>query len=203
MKLIYFIYIISFIIACNSGQYRIDDEDVNCVKTKLENRSLVEIKCYYGDGKIKEVSYWINDSIQTNEQLLFYKSGKIKEYHFYDLAGYRRFSRYYNDNGKLVEEKGDVLSHERLSSYETKIGDSVVVEIFVATPPGCSFKVYGLNSEGRYNVNNTSDIEFISKHIIRPSKPGDYVFVYEFDFTDTLNNSSFTRKSEVSFKIIH
>ena len=202
MKLLNSFCLSILLFACNNGRYKIDKEEIHCEIFEIDHNNLIEKKCYYNDGNPKEFSYWRNDTIQVNEHYVYSAFGKIKEYHFYDLAGFIRFSRFYDKNGNLTEERGDILSHDVLSSYETKLGDSVVVKIFVATPPGSGFKVYGINSDGRYNLNNTSNTKFISRHVIRPSKPGDYLFVYEIDFVDSLKNTTLTRKSEVSFKIV-
>lgn len=197
-----------FLICCNN----INESDKNLKTTffvtgekecefqvnKLGEKEGVSV-CYYENGNEKVITQWRKDTIPINEQFIYYPNGILKEYNFFNYIGEKRYTRVYSENGDLVNEMGDFLSHEILSSQKINLGDSVVIDIYIASPPDCKFEVYGIDGDGRYSLKNKSEINYICKLIIEPSSKGNYVFVYEIDFIDNLNNKFESRKSEVSF----
>lgn len=206
----YLLLLISpFLFCCNNIDETINDNILTTYYNTGEKECEFQINefgekdgesiCFYKSGLKKKITHWRKDSIPINEQYVFFSSGNLKEYHFYNFIGEKRYSRFYNENGDLLNEIGDFLSHEIISSPKVSLGDSIVIDIYIASPPDCKFEVFGIDSEGRYSLNNKSDSRFIYTSIIEPSSRGNYVFVYEIDFIDTISTRIETRKSDVSF----
>jgi len=154
---------------------------------------------YFKNGQIKEITHWRNDTIPINERSVFYSNGNLREYSFFNLIGEKRYARLYDENGGLIYEIGDFLSHDILSSQKIKLGDSVIVDIYIASPPNSRFEVFGIDTDGRYILENYSKVNYVHQSILTPSKRGSFVFVYEVDCIDNFNQKTESRRSEISF----
>src|SRR5690606_38722241 len=163
-----------------------------------------EYKCYFNNGVLREKGYLKNDSVHINERCVYFSSGKIKEYKFYNIIGKLRYVRHYNEQGKLLDEQGDFFSHIIVPSSKAKLGDSVILDMYIANPPHCSFTVFGIDKNGsRYilKLKNRSKVNFISKHIIQPNRVGTFVFMFEVDFIDSLTQKKETRKDKFVYEV--
>ena len=64
------------------------------------------------------------------------------------------------------------------------------------------YRVYGVNSKGRYEMSlEKTDITYLQKKLLYADKPGNYVFPYEVEFTDTTTGVKEVRKDDVSFEV--
>lgn len=156
---------------------------------------------YFENGRLKETGTWKNDTTQINEQVIYYQSGIINEYHFYNVIGERRFSRFFDSNGKLIEEKGDFLAYSEIKDSKIFVGDSQIVKVFVAVPLGCSVDLYGIKNNRRYKAFNKTKFSYMFIWSGLMSKEGDYIIPYEVEFHDKINNKTEIRKDEISFKV--
>jgi|GEM_PF-3850099 len=200
LKSICFLGLVVIITSCNNSDS--EKKEAKC-EYEFDNRGLKngEYKCYFDDGILSEKGYLKNDTVRINERCIYFPSGKIKEYKFYNVIGVLRYSRRYDEQGNLLDEQGDFFSHEIVSSSELKLGDSVVIDMYIAHPPNCSFTVFDIDKNGRYNLKNRSKVNFMSKHIIQPDKTGTFVFLYEVDFIDSLTQKEETRKDKFTFEV--
>ena len=189
--------------SCSDGlsvkEYFINGNKCDCQSDDRGKKG--ECKCYYQSGKLKEISYWRNDSTKVNEMRVFYESGVLKEYHFINPAGKIRYSRYYDNQGKLLDEKGDFISHEIVSSSSLKVGDSLIIQIFIASPPDCENKVFGVDSEGRYELFKKTNQRFMWEFRNIVKEKGGFVLPYEVEFIDKKNDIHETRDAEISLII--
>jgi hypothetical protein len=161
--------------------------------------------CFYPDSGVWVTGTLKNDSFKIYEEITYFlKNGSIKEYHFYNPAGEPRYRRLYNDKGQVIKEEGDILSHNELSKPQFSVKDSAVLKIFVATPPGITYKIYGGDSQkGRYELGfNQTDTSYFQKRSVYAKKEGNYVLPYEVEITDTIRGTREIRKGSVSFKVI-
>lgn len=158
---------------------------------------------YFENGRLKETGTWKNDTTRINEQIIYSLSGIINEYHFYNIIGERRFSRFFDGDGKLIEEKGDFLAYSEIKDSKIFKGDSQIVKIFVAIPLGCSVELYGIKNNKRYKAFNKTKYPYMFVWSGLMSKEGDYIIPYEAEFHDRINNKIEIRNDEISFKVIH
>ena len=160
-----------------------------------------EYSLYFENGKLKEKGIWKDDTTQINEQILYYPSGVINEYHFYNIIGERRFSRFFDTLGKLIEEKGDFLAYVEIKGSEIFIGDTQIVKIFVATPPECYFEIYGIKNNKRYKAFKKTKYPYMIIWNSIMKKTGNYIIPYEVEFHDRINNTREIRKDNINYKV--
>lgn len=194
--------LILFFSLCFIGcKNRLVEED-NCnYENRLGEQKNGKYECYYEDGIISETGWLENDSLKI-ERYIYFPSGELKEYKFYNIRNELRYLRKYNKQGTVIGEDGDFFSQIIISSTnEIMLGDSLVLDLYVANPPNTEFKVYGIDGDNRYELNNRSTINFKSKHVIKPEKVGVYVFIFEVDFLDKITNESQKRRDEFVFEV--
>ena len=147
-----------------------------------------EFKLYYSTGELKEKSTWIENCL-TNECIIYYKNGNIREYRFYNINGVLCYYRQYNEDGTLKKSVGQPFIQGIVSEYELKVGDKSVTQIYIASPPNCVHSVYGIDDNGRYDIKWRHPQPYIYETSIKFSSEGEYGFPFEIEFEDTIAGS--------------
>lgn len=158
--------------------------------------------CFYPNGKTWQTGTIKNDSLLVFEYLVYYPTGKLKEYNFYNPIGEQRYQRTYNNDGDILNEEGSFLSHQQISKPVIKIGDSTMIKFYVASPPKISYKIYGWDSNGRYDIRiKKTDQDYIKTLTMLGKKPGNFVLYFEVDVLDESGDIIKTIRNDVSFKV--
>ncbi len=180
-------------ISLENGKYTLDSNGVK------NGRYM----CPYNNGKIWMTGTIKNDTINVYEELIFYPTGQLMEYRFYNPIGDEMYKRTYDEKGKLKIEEGDFFSHNQLDNYQIRVGDSTSLKIYVASPPGTEYKIFGVNSKGRYEIHfEKTDTLYFQKLILHGDKVGNYILPLEIEFTDKINGTVKVSTDNVCYEVI-
>ena len=160
-----------------------------------------EFKLYYSTGELKEVSTW-SENYLINECRIFYKNGNLREYRFYSLFGCLCYNRSYNEDGTIIRSIGQPFVYCQ-SDYDSiiKVGNKVVSRIYIASPPNCIHYIYGIDGNGRYDVNWKRPQPYIYETTIRFDREGEFEFSFELEFEDTIKGIKRTYNGDVPYSV--
>lgn len=103
-------------------------------------------RVYYDSGELKfSLNYHLGKRIGSMEY--YYKSGRVKEYWFYNPAGIALYNIRFNEHGDIVYEKGANQRGPQIVEME-QMSDSILVRVYSASIPGYDKKVYFVNPDG-------------------------------------------------------
>lgn len=156
--------------------------------------------CFEGDV-ILEKGFMKDDSLFIDERVIYYPSGVIKEYRFYDILGYLRFKREYDEFGNTIQEDGDFFSHMIIPNSKVGLEDSFIVYLHIATPPKTNYKIYGVYGDKRSELDLNTTESFISRQILKVNKKGTFTFLFDIDFYDSVSKKVDIRSGEVVFDV--
>jgi len=156
--------------------------------------------CFYKNGKIRRKGFMRQDSLNVDEEYIFYNNEILKEYNFYDPEGCVRYNRTYDLKGDLINEQGDFFCYQIIDKFESKVGDSLYFQIFIANPPGTYFNVYGINDSGMYPIKMISTgFSFTQKRFLHIKRKGSFRLPIAVEFVDSINNKKEIRKRDIDF----
>lgn len=107
-----------------------------------------ENKAVYDNGVTSYQGFRQNGQ-KAGEWEFHYPDGRPITYEFYDSTGRLKYFRKYDENGAYQNSDGSVLIDAKISAETISIGDTVILQLLVARPPGCATKVeVKFNQEG-------------------------------------------------------
>lgn len=177
--------------------------NIECEKRQdtVEKDKSVQI-CSYKNGVIKESRVLLFDSIKIDEEAFYYKSGKLLEYNFYNPSGQKRYTRFVDSLGEILQEDGDFLAYAEVRS-NIKLGQKFTISVYVACPPGCFYEIFAVSKEGRYQPFHVTDKKYRQDDNLRASKIGEFTMPIEVEFTDTVNNLHKISKYSIDFNVVN
>lgn len=192
---------------------------IGCVQKNKPNSLVDELDCQYdyNNQGLKHGKYSCNypngnlyiegvihkDSVKVFEETIYFKSGKIKSYKFYNPKGSLVYEREYGANGIIINEGGQFFSHFMISKPTFTVFDSSIFRVFVASPQGVKYNVFGIDSDGDYEMNlKNKDEKYIKEKVLKVSKAGNYTLPIKIIVFDSTNNQSVTYKDNLDFKVL-
>jgi len=158
--------------------------------------------CYQSSGNIYS-SYTIRGLQYLNEMIHYYPNGKIRGYAFYNITGKEVFLRIYDEKGIVKEESGNFYCYVTINKCKSMIGDTIVIDFFIASPPNTYYKIFEMNSDGRHEINFADTIVPYQRRLkFIPQKASSYIFPYEIEFYDTIRKTKEIQKDDICFDVI-
>lgn len=160
-----------------------------------------ELKLYYSTGELKEKSTWVRNYL-VNECFIYYKNGNIREYRFYNIIGELCYYRQYNEDGTLKKSIGQPFIYCTITNADSiKVGDRVITEIYIASPPNCIHSIYGIYGDFKSDEHFKRIRPYIYETTVKFSKEGEYALYFELEFEDTITGIKRIYNEEISYSV--
>ena len=183
--------------------------NIHCPYSKLIHSDSIEgntyySECFYQPSGNLYCTYTMKGLQNINEEIYYYPNGKIKQYAFYNPIGEQVFLRNYDKKGLLTEEYGNFYCYANINKTKITIGDSVIIDFYVASPPNTYYKIFWIDKEGRHEIDETDTIAPYQRRltIIPKRASSSYRLHHEIEFYDTIQKIKEIRKDSVWFDVI-
>ena len=160
-----------------------------------------ELKLYYYTGELKEISTW-KDNHLINECRIFYKNGTLREYFFYNPLGTLCYRRSYNEDGVLIKNIGRPFIYSIIGYTDSiKIGDTIITQIYIASPPHCIHSIYGIYEDFNSDEYFEQTKPYIYETSMTFTEEGEYGLPFELEFEDTITGIKRIYKKEIPYSV--
>ena len=107
----------------------------------------------YNNG-ISSYSGYRHQGFKAGEWVFHYPDGRPITYEFYDSTGHLKYLRKYDESGYYQQTEGSIIIDAAISESEINAGDSVMLQVLLANPPGSSTTI-----EISGNVDNEAPVK--------------------------------------------
>ncbi len=151
---------------------------------------ILQCTTYYDEKSVRRIYNHRNDTL-VGEDRVYYETGMLRTYSYFDVIGRLMYSRSYSAHGSMIEEHGDIVVQQVISPPEAQVGDTITVRIYIVNPPGVTQYLVGIaNKMERYPLFHEEGESGVFVQTFSMAKPGAFRIAYEALMKDSVNGTS-------------